>query len=56
MAVVRWDGVEVERSVGGRVAPGGGDGTGLGEVEVVVERSRNEFGTDCSGLVGLFGP
>ena len=52
MAIVLWDGAEVERSVGDRVAPGGGDGTGLGEEGVAVVRNRNEFGTDCSGLVG----
>lgn len=45
----------MERSVGARAAPGGGDGIGLGEGEVVVERNRNEFGTDCSGFVGCLG-
>ena len=55
-AIVRWGGTEVERSVGGRVAPGGGDGTGLGEEGVVVVRNRNEFGTDCNDLADRVGP
>jgi len=58
---VRWEGREDERSVGGRVAPGGGDGAGLGEegvvvVVVVVVKNRNEFGIDCSDLADLLGP
>ena len=55
MAIVRWDGAEVERSVGGRVAAGGGDGIGIGEEEAVVVRNRNEFESDCSGLAGPVG-
>ena len=53
MAIVRWDGGEEERSVGDRVAPGGGDGIGLGEEGAAVVRNRNEVGTDCSDLVNL---
>jgi len=55
MVIVRWDRAAVERSVGGRVARGGGDGIGVGEEEVVVVRNRNEFESDCSGLAGPFG-
>lgn len=55
MAIVRWDGAEVERSVGGLVARGGGDGIGFGEEGVVVVRNRIEFGTNRSGLAGPLG-
>jgi len=56
-AIVRWGGREDERSVGGRVAPGGGgDGAGLEEEGVEVVRNRNEFGIDCNDLADLLGP